>query len=820
MLNNSVLDASSSGAGIAIQAPAAGQPAPNYQIHGSTISGNNATLDGGGIFTNANLNIDQGTIISNNTAGRNGGGLWSNVLNLPAAQQVTLSKVTITGNTATGDGGGIHVDSGDAASGNNLTISFSRLANNSGATGGNLGNVAGAVMATNNWWGSNAPAGGINDPTSAVTFDPFIVLTHTASPNPAGVNRTSTLTADMSADNHGNNAALSGNLDVLSGLPVTFNNAVLGTIAETQPEALNSSAQAIATFNAGPSAGTGSADVTVDQQTVTVPITLVVAIPPAISKLFLPDTVTVNGTVLLSFAIINPNSDPNPNVTLTGLQFTDSLPAGVVVASPNQLSNNCGGTVTADPGASSISLSGGSIGPAVQLRPQLKGAVRRLDPVASGACFISLVVQATTIGVKNNTSSPASANESGPGAPSNTATLTVIPAPVVVPPTISKAFGDPLIPVNGSTSLTFNLANPNSTTILINLSLNDPLPAGLVVASPSGFTSTCDGIINPVPGSSTIAMTGASLSGSASCSLSVNVTATSGGTKINTTNPVTAMFDDGTGHIQPSTGGSASASVQVVLPPSISKAFSPATIAPAGVSTLSFAITNPATNPVPEIGVAFSDSLPANLIVATPNGATGNCDGGTLTATAGSNSISLTGGTIPVGSFCVVSVNVTSAVTGTYTNTSGPVSSTNGGTGNTASAVLTVNRANLIITKTHAEDFHRREIGATYTITVSDDPGAGPTVGPVFVSDILPIVNHTLEPTAIAGPGWTCFLGILTCTRSDALAPGGSYPPITLTVNVPQNITANVVNTAIVLGGGDPDIHVAFDPTHIGPPVH
>jgi hypothetical protein len=428
-------------------------------------------------------------------------------------------------------------------------------------------------------------------------------------------------------------------------------------------------------------------------------------------------------------------------------------------------------------------------------------------------------VQATSTGVKSNTSGPVSANESGPGAPSNTATLTVIATPLVVPPTASKAFGDALIAVNGSTTLTFNVANPNSSTILTNVALNDPLPGGLVVATPNGVTSSCSGNVSADSGSSTIELTGASLTGSASCLFSVNVTAASGGSKINTTSPVTATFDDGTGNFHLITGNSATASIMVVLPPVISKAFTPATIAPGGVSTLSFTIVNPVTNPVPEMGVAFSDLLPGNLVVATPNGATGNCGGGMLTAAAGSNSISLGGGTIPVGAFCVVSVDVTSAVTGSYTNISGPVSSTNGGSGNTASAILTVKRANLSISKVHAEDFRRREIGATYTITVSNAPDAGPTIGTVSVTDILPDVNHTLVATDISGTGWTCSLGSLTCTRSDALAPGGSYPPITLTVNVPQNITANVTNTATVSGGGDLSSHTALDPTHIGPPV-
>ncbi|HEY6248324.1 MAG TPA: Ig-like domain repeat protein, partial [Candidatus Angelobacter sp.] len=527
-------------------------------------------------------------------------------------------------------------------------------------------------------------------------------------------------------------------------------------------------------------------------------LTVIPTAPPTIAKAFSALNVAQNGKVNVSFTIVNHNSA----ATLTGISFTDALPAGLVVASPNNLASNCGGTFTAVPGSSAMSLTGGTVAPPG-------------TPPAIGQCVITVDLLVTGTGTITNQTGPVSANESGPGFASNIASIHVVLAP-----TVNKAFGAASIPLNGTTSLTFNLANPNTATTLVGIALSDTLPSGLVVATPNGLAGTCvaSSIIGATPGSNSISLSSLNLAASSSCSFSVNVTGTSAGAKNNTSGNITGTFDDGSGTFVVITGGTASASIAVVAPPVIAKAFAPAAIAPTGISTLSFTITNPAANTLPENGVAFTDMLPANVVVATPNGATGNCNGGTLTAGAGSGIITLTGGTVPVGSSCVVSVNVTSSVIGSYTNTTGAVSSTNGGTGNTASATLTVGNASLSITKTHVGNFPRNSTGNNYTITVSN-ANAGPTVGTVTVTDTLPNVNNTLIATGLTGTGWTCNLGTLTCTRSDSLAPGASYPPITLTVTVPQNIRANVTNSATVSGGGDPNSHTANDPTHIGPPI-
>ena len=81
------------------------------------------------------------------------------------------------------------------------------------------------------------------------------------------------------------------------------------------------------------------------------------------------------------------------------------------------------------------------------------------------------------------------------------------------------------------------------------------------------------------------------------------------------------------------TGNTTSGTVTVIAPPTIFKRFGATGIIQGGTTTLAFEIQN--TNlTTPMTGVAFTDSLPGGLVVATPNGLTGSCGGGTITATA------------------------------------------------------------------------------------------------------------------------------------------------------------------------------------------
>jgi uncharacterized repeat protein (TIGR01451 family) len=140
-----------------------------------------------------------------------------------------------------------------------------------------------------------------------------------------------------------------------------------------------------------------------------------------------------------------------------------------------------------------------------------------------------------------------------------------------------------------------------------------------------------------------------------------------------------------------------------------------------------------------------------------------------------------------------------------------------GGTA-TSSSSFTVGSStgpDLAISTTHTGNFAQGDIADTYTLVVTNT-GDAASSGTVSVVDALPA---ELTAVAISGAGWATDLATLTCTRSEALAAGTSYPPITIAVNVDANASANVTNTASVSGGGDTNLtnNTANDPTTINP---
>jgi len=105
----------------------------------------------------------------------------------------------------------------------------------------------------------------------------------------------------------------------------------------------------------------------------------------------------------------------------------------------------------------------------------------------------------------------------------------------------------------------------------------------------------------------------------------------------------------------------------------------------------------------------------------------------------------------------------------------------------------------LSLSETHSGNFRQGENGVVYSLTVRN-VGSGTTIGTTTLTDTLPT---GLTATAMSGDGWSCKVGTLTCTRTDALASGGYYSPVTLTVNIATDTLPNVTNTANVFGLAD-----------------
>jgi len=120
----------------------------------------------------------------------------------------------------------------------------------------------------------------------------------------------------------------------------------------------------------------------------------------------------------------------------------------------------------------------------------------------------------------------------------------------------------------------------------------------------------------------------------------------------------------------------------------------------------------------------------------------------------------------------------------------------------------------LNIASTHSSDFAQGQTGASYSVVVSNAASAATTSGTVTVTEILP---GGLTLVSMSGTGWSCSGD--SCTRSDALAAGSSYPPVTVTVNVAADAPSQVVNEVSVSGGGSVAIS-ATDLTTVlsGPP--
>ncbi len=105
----------------------------------------------------------------------------------------------------------------------------------------------------------------------------------------------------------------------------------------------------------------------------------------------------------------------------------------------------------------------------------------------------------------------------------------------------------------------------------------------------------------------------------------------------------------------------------------------------------------------------------------------------------------------------------------------------------------------LSVAKKHFGIFNQGQQNATYTVMVSNAANTSATSGQVTVSETAP---PGLTLLSMSGSGWSCSTSTSSCSRSDALPSGGSYPPITVTASVSSSATSPQVNVVSASGGG------------------
>ena len=340
------------------------------------------------------------------------------------------------------------------------------------------------------------------------------------------------------------------------------------------------------------------------------------------------------------------------STTLTGVDFTDDMPTNVFVVGSPVLSASCGGSATVTTDGDSITVLNAVIPP---------GTLP--DPVNNpGTCTITATVGTNVAGSFTNcinansvTSDQAVDNDSGS---CDSFTSYQIGAPAVV----SKSFSPSIIAAGSSSLLRITIAAPNDTR-LTGVSISDTLPGDLTIAVSPAPSTTCGGSLIAAPGTKLIQLTGGSTSSAGtSCRIDVYVTSSTSGVYRNSIPGNTLTTNEGRTDTNPR---SADLNVSDF---SIVKSFTPAVITPGGLSRLSIELRN--TNTLSLVNVDLWDYLSSmggnatdGVFLATDPNPTTTCGSGTV-STSGTQTIHLTGGTIPasdgvVPGLCTVDVTVT-----------------------------------------------------------------------------------------------------------------------------------------------------------------
>ncbi|MFN2375385.1 MAG: hypothetical protein ABR538_02535 [Candidatus Binatia bacterium] len=562
-----------------------------------------------------------------------------------------------------------------------------------------------------------------------------------------------------------------------------------------------------------------------------------------IAKRFVPDTIGLGGTSRLRFTITNPNP-----VAISGYNFLDELPAGMLVAAPANATTTCGGTVTAVSGTDEIALAGGFVGAG-------GSCTVLVDVTAAGAGTYNNVSQNLFIGdadTGNNASAtltvsatappvlscdenatlalwqfPLAANALAPAPTSNLVTASAAAGPgLTLTATIDPTNND----VGGSWETdninvgALNTANQEYFEFTIDTTGLDSITLDFASRRTTQGAQAAQLYYGPAAEN---ASTVYSLPAAATWYANGPTTLSSGLNPTGNTvfriyvysagqsNNGHSIFLDGVRfrglYCQevpppPPTPG--------VNPPTIAKIFSPTPIGVGHETTLTFTIANP--NPATALsGISFVDELPFGMSVV-PGTFGGTCTGFWSTDPGDSGVLLHSGGSLAASGSCNLTVDVTSSTVGTALNISDPIYATESGYNNNLSTGIAQASLLVLASPLIAKEFVPNLLllgvtpndASTLTFTVTN-PNPDDAIGGVSFSDSLPAGLEVASPPNAAtsgcgAPTWAPTAGATSLSFSGGSIAAGDACTVTVDVTGPIGLYDNVSSAVTHIVSGEP----------------
>ncbi len=462
---------------------------------------------------------------------------------------------------------------------------------------------------------------------------------------------------------------------------------------------------------------------------------------------------------MVTYTMVVANAGPLDSVTTT---LTDTLPAGLTFVSSSTSKGSCSGTTT-------VTCDFGTL---------TNGANATVTIVAAGAAA-GLTTNSATV----------SGSEPDPNNTNNTATAAVTVTPVA-DLTITKTHSGNFT-VGQQAAYTVTVTNAGGAATTAPATFTDTLPAGLSSPSATGSGWSCSTVSQTVSCNRSDALAaGASypavtvtvaVAPNASASIANTVTV-SGGGELKTSND------------------SAADTATVIQKPDLTLTKTHIGNFSQGQAGAAFTLTVSNIGPAPASGtVTVTDTLPDSFIPATATGTGWSCSvtGQSATCTR-SDALAAAASYAPI----TLAVNVSGTAPASVTNTAavslpGELVTSN----NSASDTVTINGVpDLTVGLTNSGA--ASEGGSSSFSISSTNVGGSSSIGAVTIADTFP---SGLTPATPTGTGWSCSVTgqAITCTRTDALAPGANFPAITVPVTIANNAPASATDTAIISGGGE-----------------